>query len=82
MDKTIFHPYGLVEIHTLEGMLVLTDEEYQRAKRRGESVLRNRNYSKAMKEILGDPAKILARPTEALERSRWRGTNPRLNCSG
>lgn len=38
----IRHPSGLIEIHTTEGLLILLESEYQRQKRRGLPVERNR----------------------------------------
>lgn len=40
--ETIFHRGGFIEIHTLEGPLVLTACEYATAHRRAVSVLVNR----------------------------------------
>lgn len=42
MDTIIFHEGGFVEIYTAAGLIVLTDVEYARAKRRGSSVTWNR----------------------------------------
>ncbi len=43
-SDTIFHQAGLVELRTAHGPLVLTEEEYRKALRRGASVARNREY--------------------------------------
>jgi hypothetical protein len=49
--KIIRHPSGFVEIDTKEGMLLLITEEYEAAaRRRGESVERNRR--RAVKEAI------------------------------
>lgn len=40
--KMTIHRSGLREIHVDNQLLILTSDEYQRATRRGDSVLRNR----------------------------------------
>ncbi len=52
----IFHPSGLAEIQTFEGLIILTDGEYARAKRRGESVCRNREAKH--KQVKADRASL------------------------
>ncbi|MEI8172703.1 MAG: hypothetical protein WCH07_04365 [Deltaproteobacteria bacterium] len=45
MSNIIRHSSGFIEISTAEGLLILTQEEFERAARRGASVDLNREYA-------------------------------------
>jgi len=56
--KTSFHPSGLIEIPTDKGTLVLTDEEYAKATKRGASVTHNRQLNSLKKQTFNPNRKF------------------------
>ncbi len=58
MSSVIVHEGGFVEVEIDQGLLVLTEQEYKKALKRGEPVLRNRQRTPVpLKRVLLDVVK-------------------------